>query len=207
MASSAEIDRRADIVIKRADELQGSVDQLLSFKCLLERVFSDPIKLDRPHIDALRVVRAGALRSAIGLVCALLGAAAEDRANLKQIFVMLEDSAVAERLTAPNPRRHQLPDRQKLEAARVHRDQLATSDKYKRVQLIRNSLAHLLDEVDTVEYSDVFWLADEIDACVSELLRGIGMKRRPGYLSAKDAALFRKTYLRGAEPTPMGNTT
>jgi hypothetical protein len=84
---------------------------------------------------------------------------------------------------------------------------LAASDKYKRVRCLRNSLAHLLGEIDTVENSDVFWLADEIDTCVSGLLRGIGMKRWPGYLSAKDAALFRDTYLRGAEPAPMEDTT
>jgi hypothetical protein len=58
-----------------------------------------------------------------------------------------------------------------------------------------------LGEVATVEYSDVFWLADEIDACVTELYQGIGLERDR---DRWDATLFRETYLRGASMAGLG---
>jgi hypothetical protein len=192
-----ETKRRANCVIERAIELHDHADELRAYQRLLQKAFSDPIRLDRPHQRALRVVRAGVLRSAIGLVCAILGEVGEDRANLKQIFAMLDEQAVAECLTDPDLPRMPRPDRKKLEAARTRRERLATSDEYRRVRPLRNSLAHLLGEVDTVENSEVFWLADQIDACVTELFQGIGLARRSSSFSEEDAVLFRETYLRG----------
>jgi hypothetical protein len=192
---------RANVVIERALELADAVAELRAYQSLLETLNSSPIWLAPPHVRALRVVRASALRSALGLVVAILSPPQKDRTNLGQVFALLEDQAVADNLTAPDPRRRKLPDRQKLNEARSHHAQLVASERYERVRHLRNSIAHLLGEVATVEYSDVFWLADEIDACVTELYQGIGLERDR---DRWDATLFRETYLRGASMAGLG---
>ena len=142
--------RRADdVVIEHALELAEAVDELQAHQSLLMALNSDPIGLGQPHLRALAVVRAGALRSAIGLVVAILSPPGKDRINLGQIFALLEDQVVADRLTAPNPKRRNLPERPKLDEARVRHAQLIKSEGYARVRDLRNSIAHLLREAIT----------------------------------------------------------
>lgn len=191
-------ERADDVVIECAMELDKAVAELRAYKSLLAALNSSPIELAQPHKRVLRIVRASALRSAIGLVVAILGRPGNDRVNLGQIFELLNDQAVADRLTALDRRRQRLPDRQKLDEARSRHGRLVASKRYERVRNLRNSIAHLLGDVDTVEYHDIFWLADEIDACVTELCQGIGLERPRDRSLDEDGKLFRETYLRRA---------
>lgn len=204
-----------DVVMDLACELDIPAAELQAYRSLLvaaNSILHDPTQ--QRAVAPLRVVRACALRSAIGLVVAILippspqSKKARNRSrkperNLTQIFALLNKCpAVADRLTAPKGR-HKLPDPQKLIEARCRHAQLIASERYERVKLLRHSIAHLLGEVEPVEYPDVLWLVDEIDACVTELWKGIGLGRRPDRSPDDDAALFRETYLRGATLAPI----
>jgi hypothetical protein len=140
----AAIQARANVVIGYALELAEAVDELQAYRSLLTALNSSPIELAQPHVRALAVVRAGAWRSAIWLVCALLEPLGRERSNLGQVFHMLKDQAVADDLTAPDSKRHKLPDRRKLDEAITRHAQLVGSKRYANVRHLRNSMAHLL---------------------------------------------------------------
>lgn len=122
-------ERADDVVIELALELDEAAAELLAYRSLLVAVNSllnGPAQPQGP----LRLVRACASRSTIGLVVAILippsppskKAHYRDRKperNLTQIFVLLEKyPAVADCLTALNLKRYRLPEPHKLAEAR-----------------------------------------------------------------------------------------
>jgi hypothetical protein len=193
------------VVLDLALELDEPAAELLAYRSMLVAVNSILHGPAQPQAVApLRVVRACALRSAIGLVVAILippsrplkkahNRKRKPERNLMQIFVLPEKyPAVADRLTALNRKRGKLPDPHKLAEARSRHTELIASERYEGVKGLRHSIAPF-GEVEPVECSDVFWLADQIDACVTELWLGIGLVRRPDRFPGEDAALFRET--------------
>lgn len=200
---------RANDVLDRAMKLDDAVAELRGYRSMLENLNSrSPIKLARPHVQALAVVRACILRSTIGLAVAVLDPPDQrrgNRASLGQIIEQLKDQNLSDFLTAPNAKRSAKPNSQKLSDACTRYDRLYAGEMSKRVRLLRHSIAHLLvqdaSSLPRVDYSDIFALADEIEECLISLYQGFGI-REPYFIelkerSAERAELFWETYLRG----------
>ena len=201
---------RANDVLERAMKLDDAVAELRQHRSMLEDLSArPPIKLARPHVLALAVVRACILRSTIVLAVAILDLPdrrRKNRASLGQIFDLLMDQALADVLAAPNAKRYATPNAQKLAEARTVYDRLLAGETAARAHLLRHSIAHLLaqaesSELPNVEYSDVFMLVDKIEQCFTLLYQGLGIRlaRFVGLkeLAAEQARLFWETYLRG----------
>jgi hypothetical protein len=90
---------RANDVLERADMLDGAVSNLQAFRSLLEELNAgSPVALPRQQVQAVEMVRAAILRSAISLVVATLdrGDRRGNRASLGEIVRQLEDEPFAE---------------------------------------------------------------------------------------------------------------
>jgi hypothetical protein len=207
---------RANDVLERADTLDDAVSNLQAFRSLLEDL-NDRTSLDLPPLDlpqqqvrAIEMVRAAILRSAISLVVAILDPTDRrgNRSSLGEIVKLLSDEALVEfLLTTLSKGRGAMPVKQKLHEVRSRYDQIAIEQSFKRVRDLRHSaIAHLLlrdEPLETVEYSDIFALADEIERLVITLYEGFGNIPPPNFLSLKKqtverAKLFWQTYFTGA---------
>ena len=197
---------RANKVIERACALDEAVINLHAFRSLLDDLSSrSPLVLPPEQLRAVEMVRAAILRSAIGLAVAILDPAREDRASLGQILKFLEDEAVSDRLTKPDPGRGAKPLAHKLAELRNRYTEVCSGQLLKRVRKLRHTVAHLLvssEANDPVEYTEIFAIADEIREQVTMLFRAIGL-RTPHFVTyettAARAKLFLETYLAGVE--------
>lgn len=204
---------RANDVLNHIINLDDAVAELYAYRSMLENLNSrGAIKLPHLHVKAMRVVRAGILRSMISLALAILDQPDRrrgNRASLGQIIELLKDRGLADFLTKPNAKRSARPDRQVLSDACSRYGQLYLSEMFKKMRHLRHhSIAHLLvtdgSSPQDVDYSDIFTVADEIEKCLSGLYRGAGMGEPPFIklkkTSTEQAKLFWDTYLRGAAP-------
>jgi hypothetical protein len=205
---------RANDLLERTDTLDHAVSNLQAFRSLLEdlngrsSVDLPPLDVPHPQVWAIEMVRAAVLRSAISLVVATLDPADRlgNRASLGEIVKLLSDEALVEfLLTRLRKGRGAKPINEKLHEVRDRYREISAGHSFKRVRDLRhNVIAHLLlpeEPTETVEYSDVFALADEIQRLVITLYEGFGIPP-PQFLSLKEqtaaqAKLFWQTYFAG----------
>jgi AbiU2 len=192
-----------------------TVSNLQAFRGLLEdlngrsAVDLPPLVLPQQQVQAIEMVRAAILRSAISLVVATLDPADRrgNRASLGEIVKLLKDEAFVEFLLSTLRKgRGAKPVKQKLHEVRDRYHEISAGQSFKRVRDLRhNAIAHLLlpeEPPATFEYSDVFALAGEIERLVISLYEGFGSIPPPQFLSFKEqtaeqAKLFWQTYFAG----------
>jgi hypothetical protein len=153
--------------------------------------------------DAVVMVRAAILRSAIGATMAVLDP--EDgrrgnRASLGQILQLLKDANVAASLT-----KRCGPDAPTIQSVGARYAALVRSDRFKRGRRLRNEkVAHVLipdAPTPAVEYADVYALHDEAERLASDLHELCG--RAPAHFIAQRriveerAKTFWDTYFAG----------
>lgn len=199
---------RANDVLERADLLDDAVAELHGYRSLLEDLNRrSPVNAPPEHVRAIRLVRAAILRSAIGLAVAILDATDRrgNRASFGHIFSLLKDTAVADILFSPNPKRDAKPIRQRLGEAQVRYNNISAGPLLQRIRDLRhNQIAHLLvrdEPIASVEYTDIFALTDEIEMLLTTLYEGfgkglahfVGLKAR----TTGQAKLFWQTYFAG----------
>ena len=209
----AKQERKNRDVLDRANDLLSCIYRLddacailHGFRSLLEDLNSrSPIELSREQVDAVAIVRAGILRSAIGLAVAMLDKSDRrgNRASLGYIIEVLnEDEEAADCLSTPHATRVK-PIWQKL---RERYEKILAGPIFEGVQRLRNDeIGHLLvreKPTPTVEYADTFALIDEIEKLLITLYEGLP-DRQPRFAglkkeTAERAKLFWHTYLAGA---------
>jgi hypothetical protein len=215
---------RANDVRERLFKLDDAYATLDGFCSLLKESNSrSPIQLfSHEHVHVAATVRAGFLRSAIGLVVAMLDRTDKkrgNRASLGHITHLLKDQSVVDYLLGPNVKLVGQPILQKLSDASDNYDKLLTNPVFKQVKRLRNDeIGHLLvhddgDPTPLVEYEDVFALADEGGSLLATLYEGLGLGT-PKSIARKErnvkrAKLFWDTYLAGVAAfsgtTPQGD--
>src|SRR5262249_19275069 len=136
--------------------------------------------LPPPHLQAIAIIRAGLLRSAIALVVAILDSKGRDRASLGQISEILKDKTFVKFLANTLYKgRGAVVDEQKLQDLCDRHHQIYTSPQFKRVRQLRHDeIGHILireTPTETVEYADTFALADQIEQQVIMLHGGLGI--------------------------------
>jgi hypothetical protein len=154
-------ERVDNVVLDLALELDEPAAELLAYRSMLVAVNSILHGPAQPQAVApLRVVRACALRSAIGLVVAILippsrplkkahNRKRKPERNLMQIFVLPEKyPAVADRLTALNRKRGKLPDPHKLAEARSRHTEPVSSRSGMRDPISRRKMLELAASYD-----------------------------------------------------------
>ena len=159
---------RANDLLERADKLDDAVSNLQAFRSLLDDLNArTPIDLPPPQVQAVGMVRAAILRSAIALVVAILDSKGSDRVSLGQIADLLKDQAFVQFLAKKlNEGRGAIVDREKLHAVGYLHQRIYATAKFSRVKQLRHDeIGHLLmrkSVTPTVQYEDVFALADAI---------------------------------------------
>jgi hypothetical protein len=183
-------------VLVRLTALDLAMRNLHAFCALLKdlnaRLVADETVVEEPHAYAIRMVRAGILRAAIGTVMACLDPADQkrgNRASVGEIFGLLKDVAALHRV-------------------REFHKSLRKDPLFQRVKRLRDDVAHNLvrEDVQTpVEYEDVYKLAESAEQIVVELFAACG-RGTPEFLdyhgpTGKHARIFWDTYFFG-----MGST-
>jgi hypothetical protein len=179
-------------VLVRLTALDLAMRNLGAFCALLKdlnaRLVDDEPVVEEPHAYAVRMVRAGILRAAIGTVMACLDPADQkrgNRASVGEIFGLLNDVAALQRVQE------------------FHKS-LRKDPLFQRVKRLRDDVAHNLvrEDVQTpVEYEDVYKLAESAEQIVVELFAAFG-RGTPEFLdyrrpTAKHAKIFWDTYFFG----------
>lgn len=198
---------RANDLLERADKLDDAVSNLQAFRSLLKDLNArTPIDLPSPQVQAIGMVRAAILRSAIALVVAMLDSKGSDRVSLGQIAELLKDQTFVQFLEKTlHEGRGAIIDPQKLQAVSDLHQRIYATARFSWVKQLRHDeIGHLLKRkasTPTVQYSDVFALADVIERLVILLHESLGI-RPPRFTTVKSqtvdhAKLFWNTYLAG----------
>jgi hypothetical protein len=192
---------RANDLIGRASKLDDAVTNMQAFRGLLEELDRRcPIPYS-PHLDAIRMVRAASLRSAIGLATAILDRKRTDRASLGQVVELLEDPALGDFIME----KRGPCGMSKLAELCDQYAKVVASDTFTRVSRLRHGeIGHLLirdEDAPATEHSDIFELVDEAERLVILLHEGLAMLK-PNFVNARcktdaNAKLFWDTYLAG----------
>ena len=183
-------------VLVRLTALDLAMRNLGAFCALLKdlnaRLVDDEPVVEEPHAYAIRMVRAGILRAAIGTVVACLDPADQkrgNRASVGEIFCLLKDVAA-------------------LQGMREFHQSLRKDPRFERVKRLRDDVAHnlLREDIETpVEYEDLYKLAESAEQIVGELYSACG-RGTPEFLdyrgpTAKHAKIFWDTYFFGMSLT------
>ncbi len=183
-------------VLVRLTALDLAMRNLGAFCALLKdlnaRLVDDEPLVEEPHAYAIRMVRAGILRAAIGIVMACLDPADQkrgNRASVGEIFCLLEDVAA-------------------LQGMREFHQSLRKGSLFERVKRLRDDVAHNLVRKDVqtpVEYEDLYKLAESAEQIVVELYSACG-RGAPEFLdyrgpTAEHAKIFWDTYFFGMSLT------
>jgi hypothetical protein len=198
---------RANDLLERADKLDDAVSNLQAFRSLLEDLNArTPIDLPSPQVQAIGMVRAAIFRSAIALVFAILDSKGSDRVSLGQIAEILKDHTFVQFLEKKlHEGRGAIVDRLKLQALIDLHQRIYDTARFCWVKQLRHDeIGHLLmrkASTPTVEYSDVFALADVIERLVALLHEGLGI-HAPHFTTVQrqtvdHAKLFWNTYFAG----------
>jgi hypothetical protein len=154
--------------------LSDALTDARAFRALLEDLHGrlEHTPVTGSHANAVRMVNAAILRSAIGAVMAVLDpedSPRGNRASVGQILQLLKDSDVLAMLTKGRPS----ADVPTLEVNRARYTALLKSDRFARGRRLRNDkIAHVLisdTPTPTVEYQDTYALHDEAERLVSDL--------------------------------------
>jgi hypothetical protein len=148
-------------------------------KDLNARLVVDGPSVEEPHAYAIRMVRAGILRAAIGTVMACLDPADQKRLNRPSVGEIFGLLAAA------------------LQPLRELHKSLRKDPSFERVKRLRDDVAHNLvrEDVQTpVEYEDVYKLTERAEQIVVELFAACG-RGTPEFLdyhgpTAKHAKIF-----------------
>lgn len=199
---------RANDLIERAGKLDDAFANLHAFRSLLQDLADRcPLRLPPEHSAAIEMVRAAVLRSAIAQLAAMLDSRRSDRASLGQITEILKDAALIEFIIAKRggDAAKAAKMRERLENVGRRYNEIFKGEQFNRVQQLRHDeIGHLLlrdDPTPTVEYADIFALADEVEQQIRKLFEGLGLCE-PAFLSWKDklterSKLFWDTHLHG----------
>jgi hypothetical protein len=187
----------AEKVLRRLTALDVEMRNLNAFCVLLKelnaRLIAEKPVVEGPHANAVRMVRAGILRAALGSVMACLDPTDQkrgNRASVGGILGLLEDTGFLQQL-------------------RESHEELRKDPLFERVKRLRDDIAHNLDREDartltSVEYQDVYNLAARAGDIVVQLFMdcGRGNPEFPEYQgpSVKYAKLFWDTYFLGLRP-------
>jgi hypothetical protein len=200
---------RANSLLEAADKLDDATANLHAFRSFLENLNArTPIVLPPPHLQAIAVVRAGLLRSAIALIVAILDSQGSDRASLGQISETFKDKTFVQFLANTLYKgRGAVIDEQILQDLCDRHHQIYTSPQFKRVRQLRHDeIGHILireTPAETVDYADTFALADEIEYQVIMSHEGLGILT-PNFIDERKntdarATMFWDTYLAAAQ--------
>jgi hypothetical protein len=206
-------------LIERGNEAFGRLQELdrtavtnaRAFRALLENLHGRDLSVvQEPHVGAIRLVRAGILRGAIGTVMACLDPADRcgNRASIGQILEILEEPNVADvfsyRWRSPGS------GATTLQEARHDYDALLASDLFDRGRRLRNeAIAHLLvpgTPTPTVDYAAIYQLDDAAEQLMTKLSKVVGLGA-PEFIEqcprlTESAKTFWDTYFRGMKSPP-----
>jgi hypothetical protein len=198
---------RANDLLERVDKLDEAVSNLQAFRSLSEDLNArTPINLPPQQTEAIGMVRAAILRSAIALVVAILDSKGSDRVSLGQIADLLKDQSFVQFLEKKlYEGRSAIVDGHKLRAVTDLHQRIYATARFSWVKQLRHDeIGHLLMRkvsTPTVEYSDIFALVDVIEQLVILLHDGLGI-HPPHFTTVKGEALdraklFWNTYFAG----------
>jgi hypothetical protein len=201
-----ELTDRANEVIERLFALDEAVSNARAFRALSEDLHARDIAIVKePHVTAITMVRAGILRSAIGIIMACLDPKdwRGNRASVGQIIDMLKD----EKLVAVFPEPGTPKDSGVAALQRVTHDYdaLVKGDAFEHGRRLRNdAIAHLLipdKRTPDVTYETIFSLHDAAEQLVTGLYQ-VCDRGRPRYHDhlptlTEHAKVFWDTYFAG----------
>jgi len=199
---------KANDFLDRVEKLDDATSQLLAFRHLLSDLNTRlPLTLSRSQTNVIGNVRAAILRATIAQIGAILDSAGDARASIGQIIKILSHEPfkrfLFERLKSG---RGANPRDDILKQLNANYQEIVTSDPYRRLKGLRNSeIGHiLLGDIGTVQYPDIFGLADVIQDLVVLVCRMLGI-HDPHFLGLKEqvkteAKLFWDTYFEGNLP-------
>lgn len=193
----------ANEIIRRLNVLDTGIANGRAYCALLETLNQpDTPTLTGDRADAVVMVRAAILRSAIGCVMAALDAAdhkRDNRASVGQILKGLKDRGVR-RLLAPAA-----AARPSLKAIKSRYASITASDVAKKCRALRNNaVAHFLlspAAASSLRYEELSQLQNETEALVADLFAYCGQRARFRELTnttAQRATLFWTMLFRGA---------
>jgi hypothetical protein len=204
------VDAEAKLITRANDEvldpLSDVADAMINVDAFCA-LLSDLHERDLPNVEkshgvAIRMVRAGILRAAIGTVMACLEPRDPQRINrvsVGQILGTLSDPALAD-LFATVGRGSTTA----LQQARRSYKDLQKRDSYKRVKRLRDkAVGHLLNtSAPEVEYEAVYELRDGAGQIITDLYAACGRPTKPIFLeyraqTVEHSRVFWDTYFRG----------
>ena len=198
---------QANDAIERMMKLRDSLANLQAFFSMLRDLANRlPLLLNDDHHIAIRVVRAGLMRSAIGLSCAMLDRSDRrgNRASIGEVLDILKD----EKTVKAFAHRHRLPDPLgTIESIRKRHAAFIGGESFKSIRRLRNDeVGHLLlsdDRAPNVQYDELYEAEKEIEEILNSLFTFAGIRtddvqddRRN---SERRAKLFWDTYLIGVD--------
>lgn len=197
----------ANDVLDRLFMLSDAITDARAFRALLEVLHArDLSAVTGRQADAVAMVRAAILRSAIGAVMAVLDpedSRRGNRASVGQILDLLEDADVAAMLTKRSGKA--VAGAPTVESVRAKYAALVKSGRFARGRRLRNEkVAHVLvpdTPTPTVQYADIYALQDEAERLVTELHQ-LCDRAPPRFVSDRPmveehARTFWDTYLAG----------
>jgi hypothetical protein len=170
---------------ERAEKLGEAVSNLEVFRWLLAELDDrtappkPALGLSAQQIQAVSGIRAALLRSAIGLVVAILDPTRHDRASLGRVVEIVGDGAAFVEMLGPHGSGIR---REKLQHVCDRYPEVCGREAYQRLlQLRHNEIGHLLiKDTPTSERPELFELVDEIKRLVGATKAGrIGAFWRP----------------------------
>jgi hypothetical protein len=157
--------------------------------------------VEKSHGVAIRMVRAGILRAAIGTVMACLDPPDPrgNRAGVGQILDTLKDTTLADLFATAGQ-----GSTTALQQARRSYEDLRKCDSYKRVKRLRDkAVGHILNTAaPEVEYEAIYELRDGAEQIITDLYAACGRPTRPSFLhyraqTVEHSKVFWDTFFQG----------
>jgi hypothetical protein len=184
-AEAKVIARVNEEVLDPLSDLADAMINVDAFCALLSDLHArDLPNVEKSHGVAIRMVRAGILRAAIGTVMACLDPpdprGRGNRAGVGQILDTLKDPTLANFFATLG----QGSTTAALQRARRAYEDLQKRDSYKRVKRLRDkAVGHILNTpAPEVEYEAIYELRDGAEQIITDLYAACGRRTRPSFL-------------------------
>jgi hypothetical protein len=198
------IARANEEVLDPLSDLADAMINVEAFCALLSDLHArDLPNVEKSHGVAIRMVRAGILRAAIGTVMACLDPPDRygrgNRAGAGQILDTLKDPTLANFFATVGQ-----GSTTALQRARRSYEDLQKRDSYKRVKRLRDkAVGHILNTpAPEVEYEAIYELRDGAEHIITDLYAACGRPPRPSFLhcraqTVEHSKVFWDTYFLG----------